>query len=121
MSEVMTRPLDAEQIVFGDAFTFANGPSDEETQKAFFTKRLKDILDGGTAWLPRMLDDEASESGICADLIVKRRVVATVMFDYAEKSATVYTTSETGVYGDTTLCDRVSFAEAVAAAQQLAV
>lgn len=115
MSEVINQAPSPEQIVFGSAFSFAHGESDEDTKKAFFTERVASIKEGAKTWLPRTLD---ADHGICADLYKDGKVIATLVFDYDDNSASVYTTSEGGSFGDTSLCDRVSFAEAVAAADQ---
>lgn len=118
MSEGLNNAPNPEQVVFGDTFSFATGEGNEETKKVFFTERVASIREGATTWLPRTLD---ADRGVCADLYKDGKVVATLDFDYDDYSASVYTTSEGGSFGDTTLCDRVSFAEAVAAAEQFAV
>ncbi len=115
MAEVVNQTPSPEQIVFGDAFSFAGGEGQEDAVKALFEERVTSIQAGSKTWLPRTLD---ADSGVCADLYKDGKVVATLNFDYGDYSASVYTTSEGGSFGDTTLCDRVSFADAVALADQ---
>ncbi len=115
MSEIIIQTPDPEQVVFGNAFSFKDGAGQEDAVKAFFEERVANIQTGAKTWLPRTLD---ADGGVCADLFKDGKVAATLNFDYDDYSASVYTTSEGGSFGDTTLCDRVSFAEAVAAANQ---
>lgn len=68
-------------------------------------------------WLARTSD---ADNGVCADLYSRSAVVATLDFDYDDGSATVYTTSECGSFGDTVLCDRIPFDKAVDIAEQFA-
>jgi len=117
MSEVISQTPSPEQVVFGNAFSFANGESDEGIIKEFFTERLTSIKEGAVTWLPRALD---SDSGVCADLYKEGKVAATLVLDYESLAASVYATNENGNFGDVTLCDQVSFADAVAAAEQSA-
>ena len=115
ISEFINQTPNPEQVVFGGAFSFSRGESDDDTKKAFFTERVASITEGAKTWLPRTLN---ADHGVCADLYKDGIVVATLDFYYDDQSASVYTTSEGGSFGDTTLCDRVSFAEAVATADQ---
>jgi hypothetical protein len=117
MSEVVGQTPDPEQAVFGNIFSIEAGIGQEDMVNAFFEERKAAIVSGAKTWLPRTLD---ADSGVCVDLYKAGKVVATLNFDYEDYSATVYTTSEGGNFGDTTLCDQVSFAEAVASADQFA-
>lgn len=115
MPEVFSQSPDPEQIVFGNYFSFIDDESQEDTIKAFFEERVASINAGAKTWLPRAFD---ADSGVCADLFIDGRLVATLDYDY--DTASVYATSEGGIFGDTTLCDHVSFAEAVAKADRFA-
>jgi len=114
MSEVIDTTNSPEQSVFGEAFSFGSGRADDETVSTFFANRIKDVRGGSKIWLPRTLD---ADSGVTADLYEDGRVVATLVFEYEDNAASVYTTSPGGSFGDTALCDRVAFAEAVTAAE----
>ena len=117
MSESLSEQKSSEQRVFGDAFSFSKGMSDERTQQKFFEERVRLVSQGEIIWLPRTLDEEG---GVAADLYGTREIVATLNFDYDTHSASVYVTSEGGKYGDTVLSDRVTFDEAVVEAEKFA-
>jgi hypothetical protein len=112
MSEVVKKMPSPEEAVFGNAFSFSNGLAQGDAVNTFFEERVASVKSGAKTWLPRTLD---ADHGICADLYKDGKVIATLDFDYDDNSASVYTTSEDGNFGDTTLCDRASFADAVAA------
>jgi hypothetical protein len=116
MSEVINGASSPEQVVFVSAYSFAHGESDEDTNRAFFTERANSVKEGAKTWLPRTLD---AYPRVCADLYIDGKIAATLVFDYDDNSASVYTTSEGGSFGDTSLCVQISFAEAVAAAEHL--
>lgn len=116
MSEYITDLPDYERLVFGEAFTFKGGVSqDGDLVKSFFEERIAGVESGEVSWLPRTL---RADGGICVDLFKDGVVQATLHFDYEGSSATVYATSEGGDFGDTILCDHVTFDEAVFAAEQ---
>ena len=106
----------AEQRVFGNAFSLdTRTVTGEDALREYVSERIALIESGETTWLARTLD---ADNGVCADLFSQSAVVATLEFDYDDGAAIVYTTSEGGSFGDTTLCDRVPFDDAVEAAEQ---
>jgi hypothetical protein len=115
MSEVIDQSNSPERTVFGEAFSFASGRADDGTVKSFFEERVGAIKEGSKAWLPRTLD---ADSGVTADLFKDGHVAATLVFEYEDMAASVYTTSPGGAFGDTALCDRVAFDVAVETAEQ---
>ena len=116
MSEVIIQEPHSEQSVFGDAFSFKNGVGQEYTVKALFEERVASIESGAKTWLPKTLD---TDGGVCADLFKSGKLVATLHLDYNDYSTSDYATIEGGYFGDTTLCDRVTLAQAVTMADQL--
>lgn len=106
-----------EQRVFGNAYSFSIGAADDETQKRYFQERKAAVDEGEVAWVSRTLD---ADHGVVADLYRDRGVVATMVFDFDTDTASVYITSEGGEFGNTTLCDQVTFDEAVTNAETFA-
>ena len=113
MGEVLKQDGAAEYRVFGDAYSLKDGMADEETRLSFFTSRLEQIL----TWLPRTLE---SDSGIAADLYKNSKIIATLVFEYDQGLASVYTVSSESPLVGTTLLDNVSFSDAVTAAELFA-
>ena len=118
MSEQLAPAMSPEERVFGNAFSFESGRSNRETVEAFFRERIDGVHAGDQVWLPRIL---GAGRGAAADLYRNRQLIATLHFDYDIMQAAVYTTSEGGVYGDTVLCDLVTFDEAVETAEQFGI
>ncbi len=117
MGEVLKQDGAAEYRVFGDAYSLKDGMSDEETRLSFFTSRLEQINSGALTWLPRTLE---SDSGIAADLYKNSKIIATLVFEYDQGLASVYTVSSESPLVGTTLLDNVSFSDAVTAAELFA-
>lgn len=118
MSESRNQQDPAEQRVFGHAFSLeTRTATGEEAEREYVLGREKLIESGGSTWLARTLH---SERGIFADLYRDRAIVASLLYDYDDGMATVYTTSEDGAFGDTVLCDRMPFDDAVELAERFA-
>ncbi len=115
MSEKLHHNLTPQERVFGSAFNFGAGAADEQVQSLYIQERSLQVSEGEIAWLARTLD---GEGGVCADLYQGGSIAATLDFEYELGTATVWVTEE--VFGDTALCENVSFDEAVQQAEQFA-
>ncbi len=110
MIEKLNNNSNLEQDLFGESFSLNYGISEAINVRNFYKDRISNIKDGLLTWLPRNLYDD---NGICVDLYKERRIVATLVHEFASNLSSVYTTNVNGRFGDTVLCELVSIEEAV--------
>ena len=107
----------AEQRVFGDAFTFSEGVASPEAVAKYFEERDKAIAAGDIVWKVR---GEFQKTGIIADLYRNTGTAAIMLYDI-EKGGTAYGTSRLIGQGDTTLCEGTGFEETVDIAEDFVI
>lgn len=113
MSEILNESS-PQKRVFGEVFSIDSCAPVSSDHYKFFEDRLKSVREKEDVWLPRTLD---SERGVVADLFSNGHIVATLVFDYDTDSASVYTSSAAGKFGDKSIFDNGNFNDAVIEAE----
>ena len=120
MGETTKNLTSYEQRVFGEAFSFSQGPANELIQQQFLKERTELIIEAGNlGWIPHSLD-MYSENGITADLYKNGRIIARLEFNYMTRLADVYALGVGNRFNDEPLCSEVAFEDAVINAEQFA-
>ena len=87
MSEKLRRMPSAEEKVFGAAYSFVDGFSDEETLDSYHIGMLKRAMRGQSVWVPKFA---LEENKVYAELYKNYLNVAMVEYDISLGLASVY-------------------------------
>ena len=108
---------EAEQRVFGEAFSFSNSRSVSPQDVAqYFKERDAAIEAGDMVWKVRTFD---RRTGTVADLYRNTGIAAIMLYDIIQ-GGSAYGSSQLVGYHDTTLCEGATFADTVAKAEEFA-